>query len=69
MFIGIYTKNISSSLPYTYDQSNNGSICNNMAVVVKVAESFEPYIYAESGVMMMMMMIVMMMIMIVMMRW
>jgi hypothetical protein len=73
ILIGIYTRNITSPLPYTYDQSNNGSICNDMPVVVKVAEPLEPYIYAQSGKMMMIMkmimMMSMMMILIVMMRW
>jgi hypothetical protein len=73
VLIGVYTRNISSPLPYTYDQSNNGSICNDMPVVVKVAEPLEPYIYAQSGKMIMtimkmiMMSMMMMMILIVMM--
>jgi hypothetical protein len=46
---GLYTKNVSTTFPYTYDQSNNNSICNNMPAVVSVADTFEPYVYAEKG--------------------
>jgi hypothetical protein len=35
--------------PFTYDQSNNDSICNDMPANVQVADSMEPYIFANSG--------------------
>jgi hypothetical protein len=49
---GAFNNATSSSyhlFPYTYDHSNNVSLCNNMPATVQVADTLEPYVYAESG--------------------
>jgi hypothetical protein len=47
---GTFIRNRSDQpYPFTYDQSNNNSICNDMPANVQVADSMEPYIFAKSG--------------------